>query len=248
MANKALSKPIYFIADLHLSESRPDITSCFCSFLSHHILPNASALYILGDFFEAWIGDDDDSELNVSIATQLKQLSQNNIPVYFIHGNRDFLLGEQFAKRAEMRLLPEYSIHTFNGTPTLLLHGDTLCTDDVDYQKFRTKVRNKWWQRLVLSLPLWIRRKIARSARDKSKVKQQLSDPSILDVNEQEVATFFERFNVPLMIHGHTHRPNIHQYSYGTRVVLGDWYTQGSFLTLDANGYQLHNIPFAQQP
>lgn len=237
-------KQLFFIADLHLSESRPDITECFIHFLHHQIIPHASALYILGDFFETWIGDDDNSALNTRIATELKQVTESNIPIFFIHGNRDFLLGEQFAKRSGLQILPEHHVVTLFGTPTLLLHGDTLCIDDISYQKFRQKVRQPWWQRLVLSLPLWIRKKIAQAAREKSKVKQQQVNPDILDVNQEEVERFFERYEAPLMIHGHTHRPNIHQHMSGTRIVLGDWYTQGSYLTLNEQNYELHRITF----
>lgn len=244
MKTSAESKKIYFIADLHLSESRPDITLCFLRFLTSEIIPNASALYILGDFFERWIGDDDDSSLNSEIAHHLHILRERQIALFFIHGNRDFLLGQQYASRSGMTLLPEHYVTSLNNQPTLLLHGDTLCIDDIDYQKFRQRIRHPLMQRLLLSLPLWLRKRIAKSARDKSKAKQQTANPDILDVNETEVAKFFEQFEVPTMIHGHTHRPKIHHYADHTRIVLGDWYTQGSFLTLDENGYQLQKIPF----
>lgn len=239
------TKQIYFIADLHLSESRPDITDCFIKFLQQHIQPNASALYILGDFFEAWIGDDDTSALNNSVSAQLNALSSQGIAIYFIHGNRDFLLGQKYASKSGFSILPELYTDTLFGTPILLLHGDTLCTDDIDYQKFRKKVRSPWWQYIVLSLPLWVRRRIARSAREKSKQKQQTLDSAILDVNEEEVESTFAARKVPLMIHGHTHRPFIHHYSFGTRIVLGDWYTQGSYLTFDQHGYTLHQLSFS---
>ena len=233
----------YFIADLHLAENRPDITACFLSFLKNEA-PVADALYILGDLFEAWIGDDDDSPLITEVATVLKTLSIQT-PVYFIHGNRDFLLGKKYAEKSGMTLLPEVDVIDIYGKPALIMHGDTLCTKDVAYQKFRTKSRSWWWQAIVKSLPLFVRKKIAADYRKKSAAATAMKAADIMDVTQEEVINALLTYNCPLLIHGHTHRPAMHDIEIkgekAQRIVLGDWYEQGSWLKVTPSKIELLN-------
>jgi UDP-2,3-diacylglucosamine hydrolase len=227
----------YFIADLHLSEARPDISEHFFSFLNTKIChQNVDALYILGDFFEVWVGDDYVTELSTRVAQELKKIADSGTPIYFIHGNRDFILRERYAKQAGMTLLPEQTVIDLYGTPTVILHGDEMCTQDIEYQKFRKKSRGWWWPALMLAMPLWYRKKVARNAREKSKKNQSGKALDILDVTTQSVLDTFNKHQVCNMIHGHTHRPNVHSYNVNnktlTRTVLGDWYNQGSYLVV----------------
>ncbi|BBN82172.1 UDP-2,3-diacylglucosamine hydrolase [Pseudoalteromonas sp. A25] len=230
----------YFISDLHLSDDHPQITQAFFDFLAKHMNADVDALYILGDFFEVWIGDDEQSPLAISVANKLKAVSQTGINIFFVHGNRDFLLSKRYAKQAGFKLLPEQHIVDLYGTPTLVLHGDEMCTQDIAYQKFRKKSRGWWWPRLILSLPLSVRRNIARNGRAKSKANQMGKAAAILDVTSSAVIEMFERYNVEHMIHGHTHRPNVHAYEHNnkklTRTVLGDWYSQSSYLVVNEAG------------
>lgn len=239
----------YFIADLHLSADRDDITDCFARFLQQDA-PHADALYILGDLFEAWIGDDDINPFTAHVAELINGLNQHQVPVYFIHGNRDFLIRKTFAKRAGMKLLPEQTVIDLYGTPTLIMHGDELCTLDVNYQKFRLKARGWWWPRMILSLPLWCRRKIADNGRKKSQQNQSQLARNITDVTTEEVINAMDHAGVTQLIHGHTHRPNIHQVSLkngaGTRIVMGDWYTQGSVLEVCPEKVELKSHHFAE--
>lgn len=234
----------YFISDLHLRAERPDISACLFAFLKEQA-PQAEALYVLGDLFEAWIGDDDLSEFNLSIADAFKTLAERGIPIYFIHGNRDFLVRQKFAKRAHFTLLPEQVVVDLYGTPTLLMHGDELCTRDVAYQKFRRKARGWWWPRLVLSLPLNTRRKIAENGRKTSKKNHAKLSMDIMDVTPKDVIKAMESHNVTRLIHGHTHRPAIHPLivngQAAQRIVLGDWYDQGSILKVGKNTLELSN-------
>lgn len=236
----------YFIADLHLSENRPDITACFLSFLKNEAI-NAEKLYILGDLFEVWIGDDAHNELNNSVADALQTLKNTGTDIYYIHGNRDFVLGKSYAASSGMTLLPEKHVINLYGQRALILHGDTLCTKDVDYQKFRKKSRSWWWLAIMKSLPLFIRQKIAKNYREKSKLAQQSKSDDIMDVTLSEVVNDLETFNCQLMIHGHTHRPNIHQLTANkqaaTRIVLGDWYEQGAWLKVSKDEVELLNSP-----
>lgn len=223
----------YFIADLHLAENRPDITACFLSFIENDAV-KAEQLYILGDLFEVWFGDDYKTKLTESVIDAIKVLSNTGTKVYFIHGNRDFLLGKNYAKQADMFLLPEKHLIELYGEKILLMHGDTLCTRDIDYQKFRKKSRSWWWQGFMTNLPLWLRKRIADNYRKKSKQAQQMKSQDIMDVTESEVVKDLEEYNCQLIIHGHTHRPNIHELKANNkpaqRIVLGDWYEQGAWL------------------
>ncbi|WP_130834282.1 UDP-2,3-diacylglucosamine diphosphatase [[Erwinia] mediterraneensis] len=233
-----------FIADLHLCQEEPAITAGFLRFLqreAHH----CDALYILGDLFEAWIGDDDPNPLHQQIAAALKALP---VPVFFIHGNRDFLLGHAFAAACGMTLLPEEQIVERYGQRVLIMHGDTLCTDDQGYQRFRAKVHQRWLQKLFLSLPLFIRKRVALRMRAGSQQSNQHKSLSIMDVNQAAVEAAMTRQQVQLLIHGHTHRPAIHdlkvQNRPARRAVLGAWHTRGSMIQLDASGVTLIDFDF----
>jgi len=235
-----------FIADLHLDEARPDITLLFEQFLASDEARSANAFYILGDLVEAWIGDDDDAQLPARIAKATRGLSDAGVPVYFMVGNRDFLLGPVFAERAGMILLDDGAVHDIEGVPTLLMHGDVLCTDDVEYQAVRAQVRTEAWKAQVLSMPLEARRAFAAQARSDSKSRTGRIDETIMDVNQGAVEDAMRRAGVRRLVHGHTHRPAIHALQVDgrpcTRIVLGDWYDQGSLLRWDENGPELKSL------
>jgi UDP-2,3-diacylglucosamine hydrolase len=237
----------YFIADLHLSADRQDITDCLLRFLQEQAT-SADALYVLGDLFEVWIGDDDINDFTNSVVMGFKRLADGGTPVYFIHGNRDFLLREKFASRAGMTLLAEQSVIDLYGTATLIMHGDELCTGDIAYQKFRKKARGWWWPRLMLSLPLSTRRNIARKGRKTSQQNQLSLSAEIMDVTSAEVVSVMEQQGVLSLIHGHTHRPAIHQLEINgkaaQRIVLGDWYEQGSVLVASPAELTLNKLQF----
>ncbi|WP_168403090.1 UDP-2,3-diacylglucosamine diphosphatase [Erwinia amylovora] len=232
-----------FIADLHLCCEEPAITAGFLHFLQREAR-HADALYILGDLFEAWIGDDDPNPLHARIAHALHQL---DIPCYFIHGNRDFLLGKRFARAAAMTLLPEEQVLELYGKRLLIMHGDTLCTDDSGYQRFRQKVQQRWLQKLFLALPLFMRQRIALTMRAGSKQANSSKDMAIMDVNPQAVTEAMHRYNTPLLIHGHTHRPAVHQLEVNgqpaQRLVLGAWHQQGSMIKVSTDEIRLISLP-----
>jgi len=238
-----------FISDLHLDDSRPRITDLFEAFLAGDEVRRADALYILGDLFEAWVGDDDDAELPARIAHAIRALREAGVPVYFMHGNRDFLLGEAFAERAGMTLLDDPTVHELHGTPTLLMHGDLLCTDDTVYQKVRADVRRAEWKQQVLAMPLQARRDFAAKSRAESQAHTGNAGEMIMDVNQDAVAKAMREAGVTRMIHGHTHRPAVHDFELdgapAQRIVLGDWYEQGSVLRVDAGGIDLAGLPLA---
>jgi UDP-2,3-diacylglucosamine hydrolase len=235
----------YFISDLHLSADREDINQCLFTFLSEQV-PQADALYVLGDLFEVWIGDDDKNSFTLSIAKAFNALRQSGVPVYFIHGNRDFLIRERFAKQAGFKILPEQVVIDLYGEPTLIMHGDELCTKDIEYQNFRKKARSWWWPRIMLSLPLSMRRKLAKKGRETSKKKQSHLTAEIMDVTPEEVITYMQNFAVKKLIHGHTHRPAIHPLEISgqpaQRIVLGDWYDQGSILKVSKEYTNLSSL------
>jgi len=237
----------YFIADLHLTQNRSDITTCFISFLEKEAI-QAKTLYILGDLFESWIGDDDDSEFVTTIASALLKLKQSGTIIYYIHGNRDFLIGKKYAKKSGMILLPEIKCIDLHGHQSIIMHGDTLCIDDVDYQKFRKKSRSWWWQTIIKSLPLSVRRKIAENYRKKSSAATALKSQEIMDVNPLEVIKCLETNNCQWLIHGHTHRPFVHNITANNqpakRIVLGDWYEQGAWLKVSNDGFTLMTTSF----
>ena len=228
-----------FISDLHLDASRPHISALFLSFLAN--LPaDVDQLVILGDLFEAWIGDDAADDLALQVAVALKAVSQRGVKTRFMRGNRDFLLGRDYAERAGMQLLPDACVLTLGGVSTLLLHGDTLCTDDAAYQAFRSTVRSPGWDTRFLSQSVEQRLAFARKARAASQDHQQQVAGDITDVNSTSVVSTFRHFGVSRIIHGHTHRPSIHHLNIDNqpcqRIVLGDWYEQGSVLQVDRAG------------
>jgi UDP-2,3-diacylglucosamine hydrolase len=235
-----------FIADLHLDDSRPQITSLFEHYLASDEVRRADALYILGDLVEAWIGDDDDAPLPQRIANATRAVRDAGVPVYFMVGNRDFLLGEAFAQRAGFTLLDDGTVHDLYGTPTLLMHGDALCTDDIAYQAVRRNVRTPEWKAQVLSMPLQARRAFAAKAREDSRAHTGSTHETIMDVNADAVAQAMRNADVNHLIHGHTHRPAIHHFDLdghtAERIVLGDWYEQGSVLRIDPNDRKLRSF------
>ena len=238
--------PSLFIADLHLDDSRPQITTLFERYLASDEVRRADALYILGDLVEAWIGDDDDAELPQRIAAATRAVRDAGVPVYFMVGNRDFLLGEKFAERAGFTLLEDAVVHDIHGTSTLLMHGDSLCTDDLAYQAVRAEVRTAQWQAQFLSMPLAARRAFAAKARDASRSHTGSASESIMDVNAGAVADAMRAHGVTRLIHGHTHRPAVHALDLdgqpAARIVLGDWYQHGSVLRVDRDGIELRGL------
>ena len=237
----------YIIADLHLSENEPAITAGFIRFIEQQAI-HADSLYILGDFFNYWIGDDDVTTLHQQVAAVLKQLTSRGIPCYFIHGNRDFLLGQHYAKQCGMTILPQEARLEIGNKRILILHGDTLCTDDVAYQNYRKKVYNPWIRRLFFALPLFVRRRIAQKMRKNSQYASSLKSESIMDVNPQAVVSTLEKYQVDWMIHGHTHRPAIHEIVINDkkyyRGVLGAWHHEGSAFVINEHDIELIFFPF----
>ncbi|WP_302795731.1 UDP-2,3-diacylglucosamine diphosphatase [Hafnia paralvei] len=237
-----------FIADLHLSEQEPAITAGFLRFLQREAY-QADALYILGDFFEYWIGDDDPQPLHREISSALHDLTNSGVPCYFIHGNRDFLIGKRFAQECGMTLLPQEKRLSLYGHPILIMHGDTLCTDDVDYQRYRRKVNNPFIQKLFSWLPLRTRLNIAAKMRDRSQMTNDGKSEAIMDVNQQAVIEALERNQAEWLIHGHTHRPAIHNVDMpngklAKRAVLGAWHYQGSMISVTPECIELIEFPF----
>ncbi len=222
----------YFISDLHLDESHPAITVMFLHFLQNKA-KEADALYILGDLFEAWIGDDENTPLQMKIREALKSLADSGVNIYFICGNRDFLLGKRYADKACMTILPDHAIIDLYGKKALIMHGDTLCTLDEKYQAFRKKARNKFLQCLFLSLPLGLRKKIGASLRITSQAAISNKSEEIMDVTPSEVDRVMQKYDVDLLIHGHTHREMIHQEKQGVRIVLGAWHDKSSVLVYE---------------
>lgn len=235
-----------FIADLHLHPARATIIDLLLRFLEKLPSGETDGLYILGDLFEAWIGDDDDDPVWTPLIDALAALEQRDIPLYLMHGNRDFLMGEQLARRCGATLLEDPCVIDLYGQATLLMHGDTLCTDDSDYQAFRRQVRSPEWQRDFLGKSLGERREIAAQLRETSRQAGQEKPAAIMDVNQQAVAAIMREHQVRQLIHGHTHRPAMHHFELdgqpATRMVLGDWYQQGSCLLCDPKEQKLESL------
>lgn len=238
-----------FISDLHLDGAHPQITDQFLRFLVEEA-KHAKALYILGDLFEAWIGDDDPDPDKRRAIRALRDLTSTGVPCYLIHGNRDFLIGKRFCEETGVRLLEDGTVVNLYGRRVLLLHGDSLCTDDAAYQRLRRIVRNPLVQFTMRRLSLRQRQKLAARMRAGSKAHIESMDraaPEIMDVNAAEVVATFSRYGVDCIVHGHTHRPAIHEVPLdgktATRIVLGDWYEQGSVLRWDERGYALDALP-----
>lgn len=237
---------ILLISDLHLEEQRPDITRAFLHFLQTRAR-QAEALYILGDFFEVWIGDDGMSPFQHDIARALRELSDAGTRIFLMHGNRDFLIGRAFCRESGCSLLKDPSIVHFNGDPVLLMHGDSLCTLDVGYMKLRRLLRNPLSLFILRHLPLTTRRKLARKLRSESRAQTRMKAREIIDVTPDEVPRIMAEHGVRTLIHGHTHRPAEHALEVNgqsaRRIVLGDWDSQGWALQVDEKG--LHQAPFA---
>ena len=229
-----------FISDLHLTEERPGANERFIEFVEK-TARRAEALYILGDFFEYWIGDDDLEEpFNAVIAGLLAGLTRGGVRLYFMHGNRDFLVGDRFCAATGAVLLADPVVHEIQGVQTLLVHGDTLCTDDVEYQAWRRKARDPAFQADFLAKPLAERRRLSAQMREKSKQVVQGKTAEIMDVNAQAVAEALRRHGVRRLIHGHTHRPGKHAVGADAeRWVLPDWYGRGGYLEVDRRGPRL---------
>lgn len=237
---------ILLISDLHLEEQRPDITRAFLHFLQTRAR-QAEALYILGDFFEVWVGDDGMSPFQHDIARALRELSDAGTRIFLMHGNRDFLIGRAFCREAGCTLLKDPSIVRLNGEPVLLMHGDSLCTLDVGYMKLRRLLRNPLSLFILRNLPLTTRRKLARKLRSESRAQTRMKAREIIDVTPDEVPRIMAEHGVRTLIHGHTHRPAEHALELNgqsaRRIVLGDWDSQGWALQIDEQG--LHQAPFA---
>ena len=222
-----------FVSDVHLDAARPRIIDLFNTFLTERAA-HADALYILGDLFEYWIGDDAPYTQYKNTFHCLEQLTSNGLPVYFLHGNRDFLIAKQFSEMTGVNLLTEEQVIQVYKHKILVMHGDTLCTDDLEYQRFRKKTQNKFLRWIVLHLPIRARQSLAQHLRDTSKQAVGEKSADIMDVNQQAVINAMQRHQVNTLIHGHTHRPAIHEFTAQQqtfkRAVLGDWYQQGNML------------------
>ncbi len=237
---------VLFISDLHLEAQRPDIVRAFVHFLDTRAA-GAEALYILGDFFEVWVGDDGMDDFQRSIASALRRLSDSGTRIYLMHGNRDFLLGKGFCRAAGCTLLREGCVIDLYGEPVLLLHGDSLCTRDESYQRLRKRLRNPFSLWLLRNLPLATRHKLARKLRDASRMRTREKAAEIVDVTPEVVPQVMAERGVRTLIHGHTHRPAVHKLQVNgqdaQRIVLGDWDRQGWALEVDAQGYHLAPFP-----
>ncbi|MCX2685245.1 UDP-2,3-diacylglucosamine diphosphatase [Pseudomonas sp. DCB_AW] len=239
---------ILLISDLHLQEERPDITRAFLDLLDGRAR-HAKALYILGDFFEAWIGDDAMTPFQQSICQAMRQLSDSGTAVYLMHGNRDFLIGQDFCDDAGCTLLADPSVVELGGEQVLLMHGDTLCTRDVAYMKLRRYLRNPLSLWILRHLPLSTRHKLARKLRSESRTQTRMKATEIVDVTPEEVPKVMAAHGVRTLVHGHTHRPAIHKLVVdgqpARRIVLGDWDRRGWTLQVDEQGFQLTPFEFS---
>ena len=240
---------ILLISDLHLEEKRPDITRAFLLFLATRAR-QAEALYILGDFFEVWIGDDGMTPFQHEIADALRELSEAGTRIYLMHGNRDFLIGQRFCREAGCTLLSDPHKVQMNGEPVLLMPGDSLCTLDVGYMKLRRWLRNPLSLLILRNLPLSTRQKLARKLRNESRAQTRMKASDIVDVTPEEVVRIMAEYGVRTLIHGHTHRPAVHELivngQAARRIVLGDWDRQGWALQIDDEGF--NQAPFELTP
>ncbi len=235
-----------FISDLHLEAERPDIGKQLLQFLGGDA-KDAEELYILGDLFEAWVGDDDPNTHYFTIKRALRKLVDSGVPVYFMHGDRDFLVGNGFASETGVKILKDPYKVTMYGRKVLLSHGDKLCTDDVQYQKIRKMTHDPEWQAKMLARPLKDRLRISEEARRQSLEQTLNMSKEIMDVNQTAVVEIMRKNNVDVLLHGHTHRPAVHEVDLGgrkaKRIVLGDWHKQGSVVRWDSRGPKLETLP-----
>ena len=232
---------ILFISDLHLSPQRPEVTRAFVHFIETQASA-AKALFVLGDLFEAWIGDDDNCPTGIEVQRAFKQLTDKGIALFIQHGNRDFFLGKRFCKATGATLLADEHLVEFNDQEVLVMHGDTLCTDDIDYIRFRQRIRHPISKFLLQLLPLKVRQKLAHNMRAKSKAANANKPSEIMDVNLIAVEQAMSKHQVNTLIHGHTHRPNRHQHTHGERIVLGDWHDLGWYVIWDTNVLELNHF------
>jgi UDP-2,3-diacylglucosamine hydrolase len=237
-----------FISDLHIDVARPAIIAQFLEFLRTEA-KDAAALYILGDLFESWVGDDAPDAAQAAAIAGLRALTSSGVPCFVMHGNRDFLLSLGFCEMSGAQLLHDPLIITLYGEAVLVMHGDALCTDDHGYQRLRATVRDADWQRQFLALPIESRRALAGAARAGSQAHTAAMEHAITDVNADSVAMALRGAGTSILLHGHTHRPAIHAFEVDgrprTRIVLGDWYDQGSVLRWDQHGPVLQSLPRA---
>tara|TARA_B110000438_G_scaffold230294_1_gene225294 strand:- start:56 stop:778 length:723 start_codon:yes stop_codon:yes gene_type:complete len=235
-----------FISDLHLEAGRPEIGEQFLSFLGDEAR-DAEALYILGDLFEVWLGDDDPNPYYTSMKVAIRELTDSGVPVFFMHGNRDFTIGEIFSGETGVEILDDPVIVDLYGQSVLLSHGDALCTDDVQYQQVRAMTRNPEWQTMMLAKSIEERIAFSIQARKDSMAHSNSVSAEIMDVNLEAVVATLRQHGTSIMLHGHTHRPAIHDVDLGnrlaTRIVLGDWFEQGSVVRWDENGPRLETMP-----
>lgn len=239
---------VAFVSDLHLDESRPEVTQLFIDYLTS-AANSLDALYILGDLFEVWLGDDDDTEHHRRIVSALRAFTASGTKCYFVWGNRDILVGNRFSRDTGVKIIAEQTVWDFFGQRVLLMHGDELCTDDMAYQKFRRRSRNRVIQWIFVNLPISLRRSLAGRMRSRSKEHTASVGETITDVNQDSVEQAMRQHNVRILVHGHTHRPAVHEFDLdgepAQRIVLGDWYQQGSALEWRAEGYELTAMPFS---
>lgn len=235
----------YFISDLHLSEAAPSVFAAFCQFMET-TAKGADAVYILGDFFNAWIGDDDCSGASQIVKAKIKHFTDSGLPIFFMVGNRDFLVGEQFAAETGVNLIQDPTIIDLDGENVLLMHGDSLCIDDTEYMQFRAQVRNPDWQKQAMSMPIEQRRAVAAQMREQSKSMNSNKAEDIMDVNENAVLNKLVEKDVFVLIHGHTHRPAVHEVQLpgktAKRFVLGDWGQQGWYIKAENGQIDLINF------
>jgi len=238
---------IYLISDLHLEEKRPDITEAFFFFLQH-IEDHATSLYILGDFFEAWVGDDEKTPLQTQIKQRLKEFTSRGIDTYFMAGNRDFLIGETFSNDTGVHILEDPTVVELGDEKVLLMHGDSLCTMDTAYMRMRAMIRAPGFIDTFLARPLEDRLTTARQLREMSQASNKGKTMEIMDVTPEEVINVMQQHNVTTLLHGHTHRPAIHSLDLngeaGKRIVLGDWDKQIWYAKVGDSGIELQHMPF----
>jgi len=235
-----------FISDLHLEPGKPEIGEQFLAFLAGPAR-EADALYILGDLFEAWIGDDDPNPYYATMKAAIRELADSGVPVFFMHGNRDFMIGEAFASETGATLLEDPQPIDLYGERVLLSHGDALCTDDIEYQQVRAMTRNPDWKAMMMAKSIEERIAFALQAREQSQAKHQAMEEEIVDVDQDAVEQTVREHEVDVLLHGHTHRPAVHPFHVDERpvhrIVLGDWYEQGSLVEWDEDGPRLDELP-----